>query len=198
LSRTLLQLEAVIQKGQESYVEVGKAFREIRDNRLYKKSYNTFEEYCEKRWGLDHSTVKSYISATEVVENIEKNGHLSGQNRPGLTQARELAVLDPEQQIKIAATTDFANTTTKKVIDKVRSFKPKTETKVPTVPEEKTLEQWLEEQVRKIALQPYGHYAAKFEKYPWQHPTERANVEGAVLDIYKAIATICAKKLRTK
>ena len=63
-------------------------------------------------------------------------------------------------------------------------------------PPEKTLEQWLDEQVREIALQRYGHYAAKFEKYPWQHPTEIANVEGSKLDIYREIGAICAKKLQ--
>ncbi len=85
-------------------------------------------------------------------------------------RARELAVLDPDQQKDIAQRTKVERP-------------------------EKTLEQWLDEQITKIALQPYGHYAAKFEKYPWQHPTDRANVEGSVLDIYKAIAAICAKKL---
>jgi hypothetical protein len=61
---------------------------------------------------------------------------------------------------------------------------------------EKTLEQWLDEQVREIVLQRYGHNAAKFEKYPWQHPTDRANVEGFMLEIYEEIAAICAKKLQ--
>jgi len=102
----------------------------------------------------------------------------------------------------VAAATDFANTSVKNLrakVDKIRGVargagagagsgsKPE-ETK-------ETLEQWLDEQVREIALQPYGHYAAKFEKYPWQHPTERANIEGSKLEIYKAIAAICAKKL---
>lgn len=58
-----------------------------------------------------------------------------------------------------------------------------------------SLEEWLDKQVRKIALVPYGAYAAKFAKYPQQHTTELGNVEGAMLEIYKKIAAICAKKL---
>ena len=56
-----------------------------------------------------------------------------------------------------------------------------------------SLADWLQKQVRKIALQPYGHYAAKFEKYPWQHTTECANVEGSMIEIYKEIAKTATK-----
>jgi hypothetical protein len=193
--RPLALLEKVIQEGQLAYVEVGKALQEIQKGKLYRKNYNTFEEYCEKRWGFDRQTAHNYIKATEVAENIAENVNSSLQ-KPSFTQARELAILDPDQQKEIAKKVDFANTTVKELkakIDKVRDIDPSQQTKVESP--EKTLEQWLDEQITKIALQPYGHYAAKFEKYPWQHPTDRANVEGSVLDIYKAIAAICAKKL---
>ena len=56
-----------------------------------------------------------------------------------------------------------------------------------------SLADWLQKQVRKIALQPYGYYAAKFDIYPWQHPTERANVEGSMIEIYKEIAATATK-----
>lgn len=190
--RSLALLEKVIQEGQLAYVEVGKALQEIQKGKLYRKNYNTFEEYCEKRWGFERQTAYDYIKASDVEQNVRT----CVQTTPTLCQARELAVLDPDQQKEIAKKVDFANTTVKELkakIDKVRDIDPPQRAKVESP--EKTLEQWLDEQITKIALQPYGHYAAKFEKYPWQHPTDRANVEGSVLDIYKAIAAICAKKL---
>ena len=191
--RPLTLLEKVIREGQLAYVEVGKALQEIKKGKLYRKNYNTFEEYCEKRWGFERQTAYDYIKASDVEQNVRT----CVQTAPTLCQARELAVLDPDQQKEIAKKVDFANTTVKELkakIDKVRDIDPPQRAKVESP--EKTLEQWLDEQITKIALQPYGHYAAKFEKYPWQHPTDRANVEGSVLDIYKAIAAICAKKLR--
>jgi hypothetical protein len=208
VSDRLADLEKVIQEGQLAYVKVGKALQKIQEGKLYKDKYNTFEEYCEKRWGFERQTAYDYIKASDVEQNVRT----CVQTTPTLCQARELAVLDPGQQKEVAAATDFASTTVKSLkakIDKIRGVAiGGVSTLMPrgagagagsgSKPEEtkETLEQWLDEQVRKIALQPYGHYAAKFEKYPWQHPTERANIEGSKLEIYKAIAAICAKKLR--
>jgi len=196
VSDRFADLEKVIQEGQLAYVEVGKALQEIQEGRLYKDKYNTFEEYCEKRWGFERQTAYDYIKASDVEQNVRT----CVQTTPTLCQARELAVLDPGQQKEVAAATDFANTTVKNLkakIDKIRGVARGAGAGSGSKPEEtkETLEQWLDEQIREIALQPYGHYAAKFEKYPWQHPTERANIEGSKLEIYKAIAAICAKKL---
>jgi hypothetical protein len=191
--RPLATLEKVIQEGQLAYVEVGKALQEIQKEKLYKKEYNTFEEYCEKRWGFSREAAYNYIGAAGVAENV----HAHTQNPPSIAQAQLLRALDPDQQKEVAKRVDFANTTVKELktkIDKVRAIDLPARAKVENT--EKTLEQWLDEQIMKIALQPYGHYAAKFEKYPWQHPTERANVEGAVLDIWRAVVDIGQKKLR--
>lgn len=38
------ELEQVIERGLQTFVEVGNAIREIRDSRLYKDEYGTFEE----------------------------------------------------------------------------------------------------------------------------------------------------------
>jgi hypothetical protein len=197
--RSLADLEKVIHEGELAYVEVGKALQEIQKGKLYKDKYSTFEEYCEKRWGFSRQTAYEYMNAAAVAANVSSNLH----NRPSKTQALVLSALDPDQQKEVEADTDFADTTVKELKEKIAKVRG-----VATGggssggsgggedPPEKTLEQWLDEQVREIALQRYGHYAAKFEKYPWQHPTEIANVEGSKLDIYREIGAICAKKLQ--
>ena len=199
--RSLADLEKVIHEGELAYVEVGKALQEIQKRKLYKDKdkYNTFEEYCEKRWGFCRQTAYEYMNAAAVAANVSSNLH----NRPSKTQALALSALDPDQQKEVEADTDFANTTVKELKEKIAKVRGVAAGGGPSAgsgggedPPEKTLEQWLDEQVREIALQRYGHYAAKFEKYPWQHPTERANIEGSKLEIYKAIAAICAKKLQ--
>jgi hypothetical protein len=60
----------VIQEGQLAYVEVGKALQEIQKGKLYKAKYNTFEEYCEKRWGFARQTAYDYLTASKVAENV--------------------------------------------------------------------------------------------------------------------------------
>jgi len=42
-------IESRIQEGLTSYVEIGRGLQNIRENKLYNKTYQTFEEYCEKR-----------------------------------------------------------------------------------------------------------------------------------------------------
>ncbi|MEO2014449.1 MAG: hypothetical protein ABGZ53_08740, partial [Fuerstiella sp.] len=46
------QLEETIQAGQKAFFEVGAALKEIRDSRFYRDEFNTFEEYCQKRWSI--------------------------------------------------------------------------------------------------------------------------------------------------
>ena len=47
----LAECEAVIERGQQTFIEVGQALMEIRDSRLYRETHATFEAYCNERWG---------------------------------------------------------------------------------------------------------------------------------------------------
>ena len=47
----LLQHEQVIEKGLKTFVDVGNALLAIRDKRLYRQGFGTFEDYCKDRWG---------------------------------------------------------------------------------------------------------------------------------------------------
>ena len=93
----LEELEGVISEGLQTFVEVGNAIREIRDNRLYRESHGTFEEYCKERWGWSRVRAHHYIEAANTSEM------LTTVNTPGPTnerQARELGPLvkeDPEK-----------------------------------------------------------------------------------------------------
>jgi hypothetical protein len=47
------QLEAIVQPGLRTYVDVGDALAEIRDRHLYRDSHPSFEAYVRERWGVD-------------------------------------------------------------------------------------------------------------------------------------------------
>jgi hypothetical protein len=47
------QLEAIVQPGLGTYVDVGDALAEIRDRHLYRASHPSFEAYVRERWGVD-------------------------------------------------------------------------------------------------------------------------------------------------
>jgi hypothetical protein len=86
---------AVIERGLQTFVEVGNALLEIRDSRLYRESHGTFEQYCRERWGWGRNYVNKQIAAAEVANNL-------GTFVPKTEAvARELAGLDPEQQREI-------------------------------------------------------------------------------------------------
>lgn len=95
-SNELLIYEEVIQLGLKTFVEVGNALLAIRDKRLYREEFATFEEYCKERWGMDRRNAYRHIEAAEVVSNIEM---WSMDHKPkNVRQARPLTKLEPEVQ----------------------------------------------------------------------------------------------------
>jgi hypothetical protein len=89
----LCELERIIQKGKDTFVEVGTALAEIRDSRIYRNTFATFEEYCRERWGFDRTYAHRLIESAAVC-NVLPIG-----NKPASeSQARPLAKLPAEQQ----------------------------------------------------------------------------------------------------
>lgn len=92
----LSQHEVVIQRGLKTFVEVGEALMAIREGRLYRQTYYTFEEYCQQRWQLGRNYVNKVILAANVVENLGTNVPILPTNE---SQVRPLTKLEtPEEQ----------------------------------------------------------------------------------------------------
>ena len=90
-------LESVIDAGMQTFVHVGNALLEIRDNRLYRNTHRTFEKYCRERWGVNSSRARQLIDAAEVVENLKSVTAVT--LLPAVEKhARPLTSLPPEQQ----------------------------------------------------------------------------------------------------
>lgn len=92
----LTACEEVIERGLQTFVEVGEALLTIRDNRLYRAGHRTFEDYCRQRWGVVASRARQLIGAAETVKALESVTDVTPVNE---AQARELAPLrdDPER-----------------------------------------------------------------------------------------------------
>jgi hypothetical protein len=91
---SLRMCEAIIERGLRSFCEVAAALLMIRDERLYRAAYGTFDEYCRKRWNWGRNYVDKQIQAAEVVN------HLSTQVLTPQTekQVRPLAALSPQDR----------------------------------------------------------------------------------------------------
>jgi hypothetical protein len=90
----LAVLEAVVERGLETFVEVGAALSEIRDGGLYRDTHGTFDSYCRERWGFSRRTGYDLMQTAEVATTVQDLAHL-----PSREAARELAPLraEPEQ-----------------------------------------------------------------------------------------------------
>lgn len=68
--RHLGMLEKRIQRGLNTFREVGEALMEIRDERLYRETHATFDSYCRDRWQFDRNRAYQLISAAEVANAL--------------------------------------------------------------------------------------------------------------------------------
>ncbi len=59
----LSELETVVERGLQTFYAVGIALAEIRDGRLYRQQYKTWEEYCSVRWALSETRSRQLINA---------------------------------------------------------------------------------------------------------------------------------------
>ena len=97
-SQRLAELEKLIAKGKQTFVEVGLALAEIRDLRLYKREFGGFREYCEKKWGWNKSYAYYMIDSAEVVKALPGKVSTFVDNE---ATARELRKAPAEQRAGI-------------------------------------------------------------------------------------------------
>ena len=82
-SKRLIELETVIKAEQEAFIAVGNALAEIRDSRLYRSDYHSFEAYCKEKWSFTKQHAYRLIKCAPIAE--------SNLQVTSLNQARELA-----------------------------------------------------------------------------------------------------------
>lgn len=63
--RLLTEYEDVISKGLNTFFEVGTSLIAIRNARLYREPYDTFEAYCQARWGFGRTYAWRVMGAAE-------------------------------------------------------------------------------------------------------------------------------------
>jgi len=91
----LTTLEGVIERGLQTFVEVGNALDEISRDGLYKATHPTFEAYCRERWGHGRKYVDRLIAAQTVRENLTPTGVITPIAERTL---RPLTALEPDEQ----------------------------------------------------------------------------------------------------
>jgi hypothetical protein len=138
-TQTLEHYEAIITQGFKTFVEVGQALLAIREQRLYRQDYATFEDYLQQRWDLGQSRAYQLMDAAGVVTNLKSSTIVELPSNEA--QARPLTTLPAEQQREVwqeaVQTAPAGKVTAKHVQETVKRVKatgttpPKTTTPKP-------------------------------------------------------------------
>jgi hypothetical protein len=88
------ELEYRVQKGIQTFLEVGVALAEIRDRKLYRATHDTFEDYVSARWAMSRSYAHRTIAAAEVVTMLPMGNIQPTSER----QVRPLLKVPPEDR----------------------------------------------------------------------------------------------------
>lgn len=70
----LSELESVIDRGKQTFFQVGSALLEIRESKLYRATHGTFSAYCLKRHGFSDSRGRQLIAAAKTVTAVTDKG----------------------------------------------------------------------------------------------------------------------------
>lgn len=72
-SKRFISLEKIIKAGVTTFISVGDALAEIKNSRLYRADFPTFQAYCEKTWNFTRMRAHQLIEASEVHKALPAN-----------------------------------------------------------------------------------------------------------------------------
>ncbi len=93
------ELKGVIVQYFEDRVKAGAALKEIRDNKLYKDEYSTFEEFCQHECGMSRSQAYRQMELPEI--NTSLNVPKVGTSFSNESQARALVSVPKERRVEV-------------------------------------------------------------------------------------------------
>ena len=86
---TLNAYEEIIEKGLKTFIEVGNALFEIKNNKLYRESFTTFEAYCKDRWQLKRQRAYELMGAAEIVHQLSETNLSEISDKTNLLPSKE-------------------------------------------------------------------------------------------------------------
>lgn len=89
----LFELETIISTGWKGFIKVAKALAKIRDLRLYRSEFGSFEEYCDLKWDYSKQHVYRLIACAPIAE--------SNPQVTSLNQARALAKVPATERAEV-------------------------------------------------------------------------------------------------
>jgi hypothetical protein len=99
----LAECEQQIQRHFETFKQAGSALLQIRELRLYRENYVSFDEYCRAKWDMTKTSANRLIAASKVSEDLAKTLPNAHEVLEHLTESavRPLTLLDSKQRAKV-------------------------------------------------------------------------------------------------
>ena len=102
--RSLEKLEKVIEGGVESFLATGSALKEIRDDRLYREGFKTFDAYVKARWEFQKDYANKLIGSSETKQKMNTMVSVSDADKiQNERQLRELKSVPDESLAEVIA-----------------------------------------------------------------------------------------------
>lgn len=106
----LAHLTAVVIGGLDGVFAVGLALREIRDSRLYRLDFETFEDFCRSRFDMDRTYAHRLVDAAEI-KMLPIGNKIQNES-----QARAIAAVPEKEREDVMARVEAAGPVTAKAI----------------------------------------------------------------------------------
>lgn len=113
------RIKANVQCAKETFLELGKSLKEMRDGKLYKElGYQNFEEYCEAETeiGRRHS-----YRMIQIVENLPED-FVTSKSQIGVIKLSLLAMLDPADREEIQRTVNVEETSVRELKQRIKEL----------------------------------------------------------------------------
>lgn len=201
----LEELEGVIQRGFQTFIEVGNALLEIQNSQLYKESHSSFEAYLKERWNLERRRAYQLIDAAEIAADVNQ-GSQNGKALPAPTSERQIRPLKalPKEQRSEAYTEAVAKNngeapTGKQVAESAdkrkqpKAIKPKAEPEAKVDPVTPARIEFGENEIRSFTLVQTAYASKESLPEPFQdQDTHRALRE--FINNFDLLASGCSNK----
>ncbi len=98
----LKKCENIIRIGLSTFVEVGLALKEIQDQRLYRRTDKTFEDYLQRSMGLSRPYAYNLIESAKLMRELRTSVEVDKASLPkNEAQARELIRIEPSRRVEV-------------------------------------------------------------------------------------------------
>lgn len=152
----LTVLEATVYLYRTTKLEAGKALEAIRDEKLYENIDETFEGYCQKRWGYTRQRAYQLIDGANVVEAVSTIVDIPPPHNEA--QARELGKLDTVEE-----QSDLWNSTVQKTGKAQPTASEVAEVRREMHPEHTPSKKQVEHELRKKGIAAVGVLVRTFD-----------------------------------